>query len=139
MGYEVFERKVQRVYGPAVSLQRLGRIVLNKPAASYLTEQGATSALILFDQENHRFAIRPIFRKDPRAYPVRFGNKRATLGATINAKSFFDTIGLDYEQTRQYEAKWNEEEGLLEIEIPAERFKARQTSLVRLPSRHKTA
>jgi hypothetical protein len=140
MGYVVFERKRQRVYGMAVSLQRLGRIVLNKPAAANLRDQGATNALILWDEENRRVAIRPIFIKDPRAYPVKYGNARTTAGATISAKTFFDSIGLDYEETRQYEATWNVQEGLLEIEVPAERIKKmRQPSVARLPFRGKTA
>lgn len=138
MGYTVFERKVQRIYETAVSVQRLGRIVLNKPSAAKISEQGATSVLILWDDDNHQFALRPIFKKDPRAYPVRFAKGKVTAGATVNAKTFLDTIGLDYSETRQYPANWNAEEGLLEVPLPAERFKPQQQKLLRLP-RHRSA
>jgi hypothetical protein len=113
--------------------------VLNKPAAEKFSEQGATNVLILWDEENRRFAIRPIFKKDSRAYPMRPASGKSTAGATINAKSFLDTIGVDISETKQYPAAWNDQEGLLEVEIPLDRFKARQTSLVRLPTRNKTA
>ncbi|HEV3089934.1 MAG TPA: hypothetical protein VGX91_00670 [Candidatus Cybelea sp.] len=129
---------MRRIYDPAVSVQRLGRIVLNKPAADKINEQGATLALIMWDEENHRFAVRPIFKKDPRAYTIRFAKGRATAGGTINAKTFLDSIGLDYSETHQYPAQWNADEGMLEVPLPIERFGPHQQKLVRF-NRHKSA
>lgn len=127
MGYTVFERKFQRVNAPMVSVQRMGRLVLNKLAAAILTEQGSTSVLVMWDEENRRFALRPIFKKDPRAYQLRF-TKAGKAGnvdvATVSAKTFLDSIGYDYKETRQYPATWNEHDGLLEVSLPGEHFKA---------------
>lgn len=143
MPYTVYERKRQRLKSAGVSLQRLGRIVLNKLAAQPFTEQAAENALLLWDADNRRFAIRPIFKRDPRAYPIRFG-KIGSQGnqevATINAKSFLDDIGVDYSETRQYPAQWNEQEGILEVPLPEERFKAGREGVVRLnPRQNRTA
>jgi hypothetical protein len=111
--------------------------VLNKSAAAFLQDTGATHIHLLWDPEARKFAVRPVFKKDdPRAYLIFFGEDRPpgpdgkqrgpTVGASINCKTFLDHIGVDYSATRAYPATWNKEESLLEVVLPEAAFKANE-------------
>jgi hypothetical protein len=150
MGYEVFERKVKRAADAAVSLVKQGRLVMNKSAAETFKAVGTDLAFLMWDRENRRIGIRPCHKKDDRrAYKVRFGDGRgsdgakpaSSVGANINAKTFMDYIGVNYVETKQYPARWNDEEQVLEVDLPADAFphSERQPSLVGLPTERRTA
>jgi len=135
MAYEVFERKVKRVMSPSVSLSKMGRIVLNKTSAELLKETGAQHVHLLWDSSSRTFAVRPVFTKgDARAYLIRYGNGSAVSGANVNAKTFLDYIGCDYEETRSFPAKWNEKEHLLEVSLPASIFNSDASNETSLPT-----
>jgi hypothetical protein len=121
MGYEIFTRKISRVGTPAVSLNTLGRMGLNKAATRVLEREAVEYVLLLWDRENHRIAIRPIKKKDGRAYHLSYGKKGN--GSGFSAKTFFDYIGYDYSETRSLPAEWNEGEGIFELEVPVEHLK----------------
>jgi hypothetical protein len=134
MGYQVFERKLVRHIEAALSLQKTGRIILNKAAIACISEGGPVAhVLVLWDAEKRKVAIRPIFKKDPRAYSVRYGKAGGSQTGTIGAKTFLDHIGLNYSETRQYVAEWKAEESLLEVTIPIDAFKASARQATILP------
>jgi hypothetical protein len=73
--------------------------------------------------------VRPITKKDQRAYTLAYGKKGN--GAGFSAKTFMDYIGYDYLESRQYPAHWDESEAMFVAEVPAEHLQGRrQQSLI---------
>lgn len=116
--YEIYTKKNTRTSSPFVSFSPRGRIGLNHAATAIMEERAVEFVLVLWDN-GHRVAIRPITKKDPRAYRL----SRSKSSSMFSAKSFLEFIRYDLSKTRTFPAKWNEDEGLLEIEIPAEHLK----------------
>ncbi len=129
IAYEVFSRKVSRSGSPMVTITKLGRISLNKTATVRLEKEAVEFILLLWDRESRKIAIRPITKKDPRAYRVSYGQKGN--GAGFSAKTFLDFIELDYGESRNMPVLWNDQENAYEVEVPAEFFKdSRQRRLL---------
>ncbi|MBA3713058.1 MAG: hypothetical protein H0W76_11505 [Pyrinomonadaceae bacterium] len=122
MPYEIFTRKQTRMSSPAVSIAAIGRIALNQAATQIFQSNAVELVLLLWDDARHRIAVRPITKKDKRAYAL----SRGKSSAMFSAKTFLEYIGYDYSETRAFPAQWNEEEGMLEVEIPIEHFKGKQ-------------
>jgi len=143
MGYEVFERKVQRAISPTISIVKQGRLVLNKTAADLFQKHGTNYVFLLWDRESRRIGVRPCFKKeDRRAYLVGVGNGSGISGANINAKTFLDHVGVDYTETRAYPASWNDNDGLFEVTLPENVFPVtneRQTTLIGVPTKLRSA
>ncbi len=122
MAYEIFTRKVRRVGSPAVTLSTLGRLALNKAAADILHRSAVEHVLLLWDAEARKFAVRPITKKDERAYKLHYGKKGN--GAGFSAVTFLAHIGYDYSKTRSHPAIWNEDQQMFEVEVPQECFQS---------------
>lgn len=118
MPYEIFVRKVIRSRDPAIYVNKLGRIRLNHSVTNELTLKAIELVLLMWDKNTSTVAIRPITKKDPRAYRVSYAKKGYASG--FSAKTFLDWIGYKYStQTRSMPAEWSEE-GWLTIQIPQE-------------------
>jgi hypothetical protein len=119
--FEIFERKVMRRGTPTITVTKLGRIAINKTATQVLEKQHVEFVLLMWSTTKHKIAIRPITKKDARAYNVTYGEKGN--GAGFSAKTFCDYIGLDYTSSRSLPAAWNDDYTVLEAEVPAEFLK----------------
>ena len=128
MGFTIFERKRIQTGTPGVSLSTGGRVGINQAATQILQANAVENVLLLWDEERRRIGIRPITKKDKRAYRLTQGKS----SSMFSGKSFLEFIGYDMSKTRSFPAEWNEEEERFEIEIPAEYFKTkgRQRRLV---------
>ena len=122
MGYEVFSRKTSRAGTPMLTISKLGRISFNKHATNRLSKDVVEFVILLWDKEARRIAIRPISKKEPRAYRVTYGIKGN--GAGFSAKTFFDFIEYDYTESRSFPVEWNDQENMYETKISAEHFKS---------------
>ena len=100
MAYEIFTRKVTRAGTPTVAVSKSGRIALNKSAFAVLDKNAIEFVLLLWDKDRHRIGIRPITKKDSRAYSLKFGPKKN--GAYFSAKTFLDYIKIDYAETKSF-------------------------------------
>ncbi len=116
MAYEVFTRSLARKSGPAtISLGPSGRIGLNKAATEILHNEGTELALLLWDAEASKMAIKPTKnKKDERAYKITFGRES---GAAISAKAFVDYIDPDCSKTKRFVAEWSDRESALEADL----------------------
>ena len=121
VGYEIFVRKVSPEKSPTVSITSYARINLNSTAASKLAGLGVQHVLLLCDTDHHRIALRPISKKDNRTYTLKYLARNR--GAGFSAKTFLDHYNIDYSHARSFPATWNEEQGILEIELPPDLFK----------------
>lgn len=121
MPFEIFSRKVIRRGTPSVTATKLGRMAINKTASAYLEKNAVEYVLLLWDADLLKIGIRPISKKDTRAYKVTYGEKGN--GAGFSAKTFFDYIDLDYTASRVLPAAWNAEQEILEVDVPSEFLK----------------
>ena len=133
MGYEVYERKIVRTGNPSISISKIGRLGINQHAAKYFRQNAVEFVLLLWDKDARQMAIRPLTKKDARAYAVTYDKKGKGGGAGFFGKTFFDFIEYDYAETRSFPAVWNESEGILEVKLPAEAFKNKVESNRVLP------
>jgi len=108
MAWEIFTRKVRRRGSPAITFNKLGRISLNKTATETLEKDAVEFILLLWDGGKRQVAIRPITKKDPRAYRLAYGKKGN--GAGFSAKTFMDYIDYDYSESRSTPVRWDEGE-----------------------------
>lgn len=116
MAFEIFTRKVTRSITPSITLSKLGRIALNKSATTVLEKNAVEFVLLLWDGESRVIGIRPITKKDSRAYPVKYGSKGN--GAGFSAKTFLDFINVDYSESRVLPASWEADGSMLTAEVP---------------------
>lgn len=120
-----------------LTVTKLGRIALNKSATIRLEKDAVEFVILLWDQDSRKIAIRPITKKDPRAYRVSYGQK--SNGAGFSAKTFLDFIEFDFTQSRNMPVEWNEQENMYEAQVPTEFFKdSRQRKLIALEVNAKT-
>jgi hypothetical protein len=121
MSYEVFSRKTPRIVSPAITIHPTGRIYLNQGASAQLVKDAAKRVLLLWDRENLKLAIKPLSKKDNRAYSIAYSHKGS--GSTITARGFLAWIGYSTEPgTVTLDAVWNEKEGIFEVKIPPEKI-----------------
>ena len=130
MGYIIFERKSRIAGSPTLTLNKFGRIGLNKPVALLMKKDAVEHILLLWDAELSRIGIRPITKKDARSYRVAYSPR--DINAYFSAKTFMDSIGYDYSETRVFPVAWNDEQGLFEAEIPPQHLRKGKDSLPRL-------
>src|SRR5262245_48698764 len=124
MGYEIFSRKVTRTVAPSVSFSKLGRIGLNYGATKILKDKAVEYVLLLWDKDRKRIALRPITKKDKSAYYITYAAKGNY--SMFSAKTFLEHIGYDLSETRSVEAKWSENEDMLEIDVPEQYLRKNQ-------------
>jgi hypothetical protein len=107
---------------------------LNQGASSHLLNKAAKRVLLLWDKEHLRLAIKPLNKKDNRAYGIAYSHKGS--GATLTAKGFFEWIGYDSEPgTLTLNAEWNESEGMFEVKIPLNKIKRGEKKKTRVVSK----
>jgi hypothetical protein len=116
MAYEVFNRTVTRAGGPALSIGH-GRINANAAAVRLLRAAAVRHVLLLWDKDKCRLGIKGTRKEDRNAYAVSFATDNHYGG--IRAKSFLRYIGWGT-QRQTLPAIWNEEEKMLEVDLPAD-------------------
>ena len=122
--WEIFTRKVRKRGTPAITFSTLGRISLNKAATVPLEKEAVESVLLLWDATSRSVGIRPITKRDDRAYRLAYGKKGN--GAGFSAKTFMDYIGYDYSESRSFPLRWDEHESVYIAEIPSEHLEKRE-------------
>ena len=114
MAYEIYSRKVRRVGSPQIALMRNGRVSFNKASTTLLTEQAVEYVLLLWDKAGRKIGLRPIAKKDARAYKVSIRDN----SSGFSAKTFLEDIGFDYEKgTQLFPLTWVPEQGIFEMNL----------------------
>ena len=137
MPWEIFERKVQRSSEPTVSISKLGRIGFNRATTKILADAQAQQVLLLWDAESHRFGVKPIAKRDRRAYTIHYGKDQAWSG--FAAKTFLEHVKYDYGKTSSFPCEWDEQERILIVQLPrGTNDRERSTRLARAAPRSST-
>ena len=119
MSFELFDSKSIRIGSPAITIQPDGRVALNADVGDILASLGAKYAQILWDRENLKLAIRPLSKRDARAFKLTF--LKGKRGGSLSARSFLNYIQWRQAGSFTTPVHWNEKEGLLEAILPRER------------------
>jgi hypothetical protein len=129
MAYEVFKRSAARVESPTLSIVPDGRIAVNAAMARLFVSLGIKSVLLLWDQANHKLAIKATHKGDKNAYAISIAP--TSHSGSMRAKSFLSYIGWNAPKREMMNATWNEKEKMFEATLPPEHLaeKARTSRL----------
>jgi hypothetical protein len=116
VAYETFERRAVRVQELALAVDPAGRIALNAASSRALQEAGVKAVRILWDKETCGIALQGARKGDKNAYSIAFG--KGGRSSTVTAKAFLKYIGWTSRQRQTVLAKWNEQQKMLEAELP---------------------
>src|SRR5664280_1381218 len=108
MSFEIFSRKVQWKGSPAIYLTKMGLFSFNKTASTRFQKEAVENILLLWDKEKRLIGVRPITKKDNRAYKL-YWSKRGD-GCSFSALTFLKFIGFDISETRSMPILWDEQE-----------------------------
>jgi hypothetical protein len=113
--YIMIERKVWKTSSPAVSICRDGEISFNKALTQMFLRKGYEWALLLFDPEDKKIAVRPLTQPDRRAYRITY--HKNGVQAWVCSKSFLKSLGWEGRRY-QINAYWSWRRLLVEFDIP---------------------
>jgi hypothetical protein len=116
MPFEMFQR--QRIAGgpPRVAVSKYRNFIFNSACVNaYL--KNVKYVHLFWDSEKLRVGVRPSSKEDRSAYPLHY-SPRGNV-ATISSMSFLRYIGwdMDDQNTKHFDADWNEKDNLLEFTI----------------------
>ena len=113
MAFERFTN-IGRGYKPKVSITKSGQIGFNQGAFKHFNLKHYEYAVLYYDNVSSRIGIGLTNDNDePGACKLR---KRAS-GADISARSFFGYYGIDYADSKRYDAVWQEDEGKIIVNV----------------------
>ena len=115
MGFEKFVMKSVRTDEPMVSIHKDGIIGVNR--ACYLNYLSNYKLVTLFyDRERRIIGIKPTnTKKIGETYLVRTSRDGTII--KISAGAFLKYFNIDYTESKSFVARWNEEEGLVEVDL----------------------
>ena len=111
-----FERftEIGRGYAPKVSITRSGLIGLNQGAVRRFRIEDYEYAVLYFNRADEQIGIGLTNDENEQgACKIR----KRTSGADVSAKAFFDFYGIDYESTNRYDARWDDDEEKIIVDI----------------------
>lgn len=132
MPWEIISKEYQsKSTNPLLTISPLGRCTLNRAAAAMFEREAVEQVLIMWDRETLKIGIRPITKKDPRSFSVRYARKdKVVIGGAFSGVLFLKQIGYDYSTTKIYPITWNADESIFVVELPQERFTPAQQPLI---------
>lgn len=117
MAYEVFKRTGVRVEEPTLAIAPRGIIAFNAAAGRILAAAGVKAALLLWDRNTNKFAVKATSKGDRNAYAVTLIPGRSS--GSLRAMSFLNYVGWTAKHRQSLPATWNEKEKMLETTLPA--------------------
>ncbi len=127
MAYETFERSSVRVEEPILAVAPDGRLFLNAAATRLFENAGVRAVRILWDKAKCGIALQGANKDDKNAYALAFSRGRS---ASVSGKAFFQHIGWSHDRRLTVPAKWNEQQKMLEAELPSRFVRMRRTEEV---------
>lgn len=116
MPFKMFER--QRISGgpPRVAVSKYRNFIFNSACVTdYL--KNVKHVHLFWDAEELRIGVKPASKEDKFSYPLHY-SARGNV-ATVSVMSFLRYISwdMDSQETKHFDAEWNEKEGLLGFTI----------------------
>ncbi|HMO49583.1 MAG TPA: hypothetical protein PKE26_03325 [Kiritimatiellia bacterium] len=123
MAFEKFTQTGTR-QAPLVSIRRGGSLGLSQGAINrYGFDNDMTHVVLFYDKEDKLVGIKPIagdseehaIKVIVRPYKAAKGKESKT--AFFSAKSFLDFYAIPYSETKSYDAKWDEQNAMIVIDL----------------------
>lgn len=111
--------KFHKINGPAVSIKKDGTITLRKSIVEVSEIYPSTpppNAFLHYAEELNQIGIEPKETTEDTAVDLRRVNPEADT-FILSAKSFLDAMNISYSETTKYPAEWNEERGMIIVEL----------------------
>lgn len=103
-----------RSYKARASIRKNGQIGLSQGAVQRFKLDRYPYVVLFYDKETERIGIKPTQNpEEPGAY--RLNHKGS--GADISGLAFLEYFGIDRDRSRRYEADWDDEQGMLVIDL----------------------
>lgn len=116
MAFVIFNRKTQWGGTPSLTVTKLKRFAFNKSATAQFEKNAVEHVILMWDREKRLIGIRPISKKDQRAYKVHYGKKGNGCG--FSASTFLKYIGYNQNESQTVPARWDEQEAMFIAEVP---------------------
>jgi len=117
MAYEVFKRTGVRVDEPTLAITPGGTIVFNAAAGRILAAAGVKAALLLWDKNTNKFAIKATSKGDKNSYAITL--TPGSSSGSLRAMAFLNYVGWGAKHRESLPATWNEKEKMLETILPS--------------------
>jgi hypothetical protein len=120
MAFEEFQRKRSRVGEPAISISKFGNFIINSTVvANYFDGGGKKYVKLYWDEAERKIGIKPMASKDASTYAINFGPISPTGGGvgSFSGTAFLKAHGIKYDETKSFDAVWNQKEGLLVLKM----------------------
>ncbi len=108
-----------------MGIKKIGRIVLNRAAASFFEDRGADNVILLWDDETGILTIQAV-NSHPEAHPVYY--RRHQTPAMFCARASLGSIGYDFSDSRTLDATLVPDQGSIEVRLLPECFLPRTRS-----------
>ncbi len=115
MAFEAFTSvKSHTPDNPSVSILRQGNFGLNTAVEKIFKERQVEYIILMYDPETNRIGFKPANPNEQGVYKLR--GKRGAV--QVSGVAFLKTYNIPYkERARSYPAQWNEELGMLVIQL----------------------
>jgi hypothetical protein len=136
MVWEIYTKESRtRTTNPTLTVgQKLGRCTLNRAAAAQFEREGVEYVLLMFDRDALKWGIRPVNKKDPRAFALRYSRSKdkdkTVIGAAFSGVTFLRHIGYDFSTTKAYPITWDADQSIFAVQLPRDRFGVQQQPLM---------
>ena len=115
MAFERFTKTRIRVYTPKIGIWKRGQIGFNQVAVDKFELDKYEYAILYYDPDNKRIGFQ--FTNDEKEEGVSKIIKRKSGGFSISGTAFLKNYNIDYTETKQYDAKYDENSSMCYIQL----------------------
>jgi hypothetical protein len=113
MAFEKFTEKA-RSFRPKLSIRSNSTIGLNAPAVVKFKLKDVKCLTLYYDRDDRKIGLKPTMdAEEDGAHPLNMSK----TGAWISARRFLDYFGLTTAETKRYDARWDEKEGMIVAQL----------------------
>ena len=115
MAFEAFTQVNSRARGTvAVTILKQGNLSINSTTMKLLKEKGCGYVVMMFDRDTNQIGLKSAQKEDQGAYMVR----EQKGNGQVSALAFLKHYEIPFkEASKNYSARWNEELGMLVIQL----------------------
>lgn len=111
-------RRRYRTHDPTVAVKKNGRVILNRPAASFFEDAGVGKVILIWDEETNTLSVKGV-ESHRDEHLVYYGGSKG-IPAALSAKTALSSIGYDFSENRTFAGTLNWSEKTLEVLLSPE-------------------
>lgn len=116
MPYEKFEGKGSwMTQGAFISITPQATLILSSECYNKFFKE-YSAVLYFYNPEKKLIGLKPLKENEEGSYAIRITRKKNHI-YVITANAFLNHYGIEYSERKKFAPKWNEAEGLVEIDL----------------------